>query len=70
MIQAGSREPCGPEPAIGGTAWDWDDLYSRIAGGLVSLGIRRYRLSREDAEEALQRAALSIVAAAPVVRNP
>jgi RNA polymerase sigma factor (sigma-70 family) len=69
VIHPGSRESSGPEPACGTTSWDWDDLYTRMAGRLVSLGVRRFRLSREDAEEALQRAALSIVAAAPVVRN-
>ena len=69
-LRASSRESMGPEADSGGSGWDWDDLYARMAGGLVALGVRRFRLSREDAEEALQRAALSIVAAAPVVRNP
>jgi len=67
---SGGPEPNPRAPGGDGAPWDWDDLYSRMAGGLVALAIRRYRLSREDAEEALQRAALAIVAAAPVVRNP
>ncbi len=50
--------------------WDWDDLYRRLGGGLIALGKRRFGLSREDTEEALQRAATAIVLAAPSVRSP
>lgn len=50
--------------------WDWDDLYARLGRGLLALGQRRFGLSREDAEEALQRAATSIFLAAPSVRSP
>jgi DNA-directed RNA polymerase specialized sigma24 family protein len=58
-------------PARDGTApWDWDDLYARLGRGLIALGQRRFGLSREDSEEALQRAATSILLAAPSVRSP
>ena len=61
----------GASPAPpGGAAWDWADLYARLGRGLISLAERRYGLAREDAEEALQRAATSIFLAAPSVRNP
>ena len=50
--------------------WDWDDLYARLGRGLLALGQRRFGLSREDAEEALQRAATAILVAAPSVRSP
>ena len=58
-------------PARDGSApWDWEDLYARLGRGLLALGQRRFGLSREDAEEALQRAATSILLAAPSVRSP
>ena len=57
-------------PAVDARSWDWDDLYARLGRGLVSLGHRRYGLTREDAEEALQRAATAIVLSAPCVRSP
>ena len=67
----------GPPPSDPGSAasdaasgWDWDDLYARLGNGLISLGRRRFDLSREDAEEALQRAATNIILAAPSVRSP
>ncbi|MBI5440282.1 MAG: sigma-70 family RNA polymerase sigma factor [Deltaproteobacteria bacterium] len=60
----------GRAPSIAVAAWDWDDLYSRLGRGLLALGQRRYGLAREDAEEALQRAATAIVLAAPSVRSP
>ncbi|MFN7986965.1 MAG: sigma-70 family RNA polymerase sigma factor [Thermoanaerobaculia bacterium] len=53
-----------------GAPWDWEDLYSRLGRGLLALAERRFGLPREDAEEALQRAATAIVLAAPSVRNP
>ncbi len=58
--------PAGLEPRY----WDWEDLYSRLGPGLVVLGARRFGLSRDDAEEALQMAATAIVLAAPSVRSP
>ncbi len=58
--------PEGLEPRY----WDWEDLYSRLGPGLVILGSRRFGLSRDDAEEALQMAATAIVLAAPSVRSP
>lgn len=61
----------GERPTLAdGAAWDWEDLYSRLGRTLVALGQRRFSLSREDAEEALQRAATAIVLAAPSVRSP
>ncbi|HYN41698.1 MAG TPA: hypothetical protein VE129_07980 [Thermoanaerobaculia bacterium] len=63
-------EAVGPVPGIDAREWDWDDLYRRLGGGLIALGRRRFALSREDAEEALQRAATAIVVAAPSVRSP
>ena len=60
----------GPVPGIDAREWDWDDLYRRLGGGLIALGKRRFALSREDAEEALQRAATAIVLASPSVRSP
>ncbi len=63
--QDGAR-PAGLEPRY----WDWEDLYSRLGPGLVVLGARRFGLSRDDAEEALQMAATAIVLAAPSVRSP
>lgn len=56
--------------AADGAPWDWEDLYSRLGRGLLALAERRFGLPREDAEEALQRAATSIVLAAPSVRSP
>jgi DNA-directed RNA polymerase specialized sigma24 family protein len=61
-----AARPAGLEPSY----WDWEDLYSRLGPGLVVLGARRFGLSREDAEEALQMAATAIVLAAPSVRSP
>lgn len=57
-----------PTPAAG--EWNWDDLYSRLGPALVALARRRFGLSREDAEEALQMAATAIFLAAPSVRSP
>ena len=62
-----SPSPEAPDATPG---WDWEDLYARLGASLISLGRRRFDLSREDAEEALQRAATSIVLAAPAVRSP
>jgi len=59
-----------PATAVDARGWDWDDLYARLGRSLVSLGHRRYGLAREDAEEALQKAAIAIVLAAPSVRSP
>lgn len=59
-----------PDPAVDARSWDWDDLYARLGRNLVSLGHRRYGLTRDDAEEALQRAATAIVLSAPCVRSP
>ncbi len=59
-----------PAPPEGPSAWDWEDLYTRLGRGLLALGQRRFGLPREDAEEALQRAATAIVLAAPSVRSP
>ena len=50
--------------------WDWEDLYSRLGRGLIALGRRRFGLTLEDAEEALQSAATAIILAAPSVRCP
>jgi RNA polymerase sigma factor (sigma-70 family) len=63
-------DAAGPVPGIDAREWNWDDLYRRLGGGLIALGRRRFGLSREDAEEALQRAATAIVLAAPSVRSP
>lgn len=60
----------GPAPGIDAREWDWEDLYRRLGAGLIALGKRRFALSREDAEEALQKAATAIVLAAPCVRSP
>ena len=57
-------------PSRGPHEWDWEDLYARLGRSLIALGRRRFGLSREDAEEALQRAATAIVLAAPSVRSP
>jgi len=65
-----STSSAGPAATLDAREWDWDDLYARLGRRLVALGHRRYGLSREDAEEALQRAATSIVLAAPLVRSP
>ncbi|MCL4807300.1 MAG: hypothetical protein KJ062_05820 [Thermoanaerobaculia bacterium] len=62
--------PSAPGSAAAASGWDWEDLYRRLGASLISLGRRRFDLSREDAEEALQRAATSIVLAAPSVRSP
>lgn len=62
-----ARGPAAPAPA---SSWDWEGLYERLGTGLITLGRRRFDLSREDAEEALQRAATSILVAAPSVRSP
>ncbi len=50
--------------------WDWEELYRHFGQSLIALGRRRFDLSREDAEEALQQAATAIVFAAPSVRSP
>jgi DNA-directed RNA polymerase specialized sigma24 family protein len=62
--------PSDPGTAAATSGWDWEDLYERLGASLISLGRRRFDLSHEDAEEALQRAATSIVLAAPSVRSP
>ena len=61
-----------PGPAVPADArdWDWEELYRRLGSGLIAMGRRRFDLSREDAEEALQRAATAIVFSAPSVRSP
>lgn len=59
-----------PPVPVPGVPWDWDDLYARLGRGLIALGQRRFGLLREEAEEALQRAATSILIAAPSVRSP
>ena len=70
-VPAGAlADPAAPAAPAGAREWDWDDLYARLGRGLVALGRRRYLLTREDAEEALQRAATSILLAAPSVRCP
>ena len=66
---ANAFERPSPAPAEG-APWDWEDLYARLGRGLLALAERRFGLAREDAEEALQRAATSIFLAAPSVRSP
>jgi DNA-directed RNA polymerase specialized sigma24 family protein len=59
-----------PTAGLDAREWDWNDLYTRLGRGLLALGQRRYGLGRDEAEEALQRAATAIVFAAPSVRSP
>lgn len=61
-----AARPAGLEPRD----WNWEDLYSHLGPGLVRLASQRFGLSRDDAEEALQAAAMAIVLAAPSVRSP
>ncbi|MBL8113742.1 MAG: sigma-70 family RNA polymerase sigma factor [Acidobacteria bacterium] len=56
----------GSEPS----SWDWDELFERLSGPLVALGQRRYRLTREDCEDALLKAAQEVSSSSSVVRNP
>lgn len=67
---SGPALPVGTAAEADAREWDWDDLYRKLGGGLIALGKRRFGLSREDAEEVLQRAATAIVLAAPSVRSP
>lgn len=60
----------GPSAIADAREWDWEELYRHLGQSLIALGRRRFDLSREDAEEALQRAATAIVFAAPSVRSP
>lgn len=50
------------EPEADSSPSSWEDVYSDLAGALVSLAIKRYRLSAEDAEDALQRTAEGLMA--------
>lgn len=57
------------EPAVVETEEPgWEEVYEEMAGGLVALGVRRYHLSHEDCEDALQHAAQD-AALSPGVRN-
>ncbi len=42
------------------TGWEWEEVYENLGGTLIELGMRRYGMSREDAEDALQRVAETI----------
>lgn len=56
------------EPDIQTEEPPWEEVYEELAGGLVALGVRRYGLSHEDCEDALQHAAQD-ASLSPGVRN-
>lgn len=62
--------PLAPESTPAPSSWDWAILYRDLAPRLIRLGQRRFGMSREDAEEALQNAALRVSQSAAVVREP
>lgn len=49
------------------TPWEWEDVYENLGPNLVDLGMKRYGLSREDAEDALQKTAEAIAHADALV---
>ncbi len=72
----GAAREAGPDrmkttsAGILSTLWDWDRLVVEFFPRLVAAGHRRFRLSREDCEDALQRVAQEIVARRPRARVP
>lgn len=50
-------------------SWPWEDLYRDLGPRLLRLGARRYGLSRQDAEDCLQRTVAEVGMAGPAARN-
>ncbi len=58
--------------AIGTTPgeWDWNALNNILRPKLVSLAMRKYRFSREEAEDAVQTVYMRVLARDPRVKDP
>lgn len=70
--------PPGPSPADSTLApssgsspadWDWEYLDARLRPRLLSVGVRRFGLTREEAEDLLQDTFESVLSKRPRVRN-
>jgi len=81
-VDALLRDPVsGPVDAVGlvgegalaaprGQPLDWAALNGSFQIALVCLGISRYRVSREDAEDAFQAVVLAVIAKRPACQEP
>jgi RNA polymerase sigma factor (sigma-70 family) len=61
-----SSEATGTTPG----EWDWNALNSVLRPMLVSLAMRKYRFSREEAEDAVQTVYMRVLARDPRVKDP
>src|SRR5512143_2682708 len=50
--------------------WDWDALDAALRPRLVAFGMRRFRLGREECEDALQGVFVSVLAQDGRIRDP
>ena len=50
--------------------WDWNALNNVLRPKLVSLAMRKYRFSREEAEDAVQTVYMRVLARDPRVKDP
>jgi RNA polymerase sigma factor (sigma-70 family) len=58
------------QPDGGPPSWDWDALDAAIRPRLVAFGMRRFRLRREECEDALQGVFVNVLAQEGRVRDP
>ena len=63
-----SRKPPGVSPPER-DPWDWDYLTNTLAPKLIRVGVLRYRLSHEDAEDLVQGLFERILIKRPTARN-
>ncbi len=61
-----SSEASGTTPG----EWDWNALNNVLRPKLVSLAMRKYRFSREEAEDAVQTVYMRVLARDPRVKDP
>jgi len=51
-------------------AWDWEELDATLRPRLIALGIRRFRLRREECEDAVQSVFLNVLGQDARIRDP
>ena len=68
---SGARKDAGQEPGWSSRegAWDWDYLTGILGPNLVKIGILRYGLRREDAEDVLHEIFARVLVRKPQTRN-
>ncbi|HKC25615.1 MAG TPA: sigma-70 family RNA polymerase sigma factor [Thermoanaerobaculia bacterium] len=58
------------EPSAAPEGWDWEALDAALRPRLISLGIRRFRLRREESEDAVQSVFTNVLGQDARVRDP